>query len=153
MACVEDLMIFVRATRNGNTIDFEMLDKKKKAIAGAKIDSVKDNKWHKFNDYHRVTFVLDDQTGRDLRFLKDPDEVFWVDAAPMGQAPACPTSTSTEDDFSVESVTNNVLIVRNMNSKQCDYKFTLNFVGTMPNGTTGLIPYDPDWGNGNGGHN
>jgi hypothetical protein len=102
----------------------------------------------KAKDPHLFVFGLDADPNLKLRFLKDPDAVMQIVSENGGANPCKPNK---ELGFEVISVSDDTLIVSNLNGKPCDYKFTLNFVGTSPDGASHFIPYDPIWGNGNGG--
>lgn len=152
MACCETRDITIRATEDSSKsggVKFEMFEHGTKVpdetIACHKSDAMKKD------DHHLVAFQLQADHGLDLRFLKDRDEVMWVKTGNPSSAPACPQKSAKDPDFAIDGVTDKKLVVKNLNTRAGKHRFVLNFIGTRPDGTTGLIQYDPIWGNANGG--
>lgn len=152
MAYCETRTITIKARKDKSQNDGVAwsMEENGSTIAGDTIQAAKHNTMAK-DDPHLFIFMLDADRGLKLRFLKDPDEVMWVKAGSEHSAPACPNNSSKESEFEIVSVNDETLMVSNLNSQKCKHKFVLNFMGKKPDGSTGLIQYDPIWGNTNGG--
>lgn len=73
---------------------------------------------------HVIHFMLDDQTGRGLKF--DPSGAFWADKNLAG---GCPSAGSNCDQTSILSCTDKQLTVQNTNDGQaCTVHYQLNLV-------------------------
>jgi hypothetical protein len=97
-------------------------------------------------DHHRIRFEIAKFGDADLRFAPEKSDVMWADRK------SCPTARIHMDDvFWVDKVDDEGkwIDVINMNLKEEDFHFTLNFVKKNTNGP--LIPLDPPGGNENGG--
>lgn len=148
MACIEqrEITIEARPGAKSGEIEWEMSEKGNR-ITNEVIPCNKTPPAKKETDHHEVTFKLKTKQGLQLSFLNDPDNVMWVQPGNH-----CPKNPVTDRDFEIQSVGTDTLVVRNYNRRQCDHKFTLNFLGKRPGEPdTRLIQYDPSWGNGNGG--
>jgi hypothetical protein len=148
MACIERRTITIEATPGAQSgeIDWRMISNGS-PVPNEVISCSKSGTMKKDTDHHEVTFELKPSHGLKLSFLKDPDNVMWVQPGTN-----CPKNPAADRDFEIESVTDDRLVVRNYNRRKCDHKFTLNFLGKSPGESdTRLIQYDPGWGNGNGG--
>jgi hypothetical protein len=76
-----------------------------------------------------IHFMLDDQTGRDLRF--DQSDSFWAD---KNLAAGCPSAGASCDQTTVLSCNDKQLVVRNENSGEpCTVHYQLNFVDAQGN--------------------
>ena len=116
----------------------------------------KDRHGMRAHDYHLVEFVIDDQTGDDLRFPPVPHDAMWVEAGDLSNR-KCP-DVNTDSDYSVMEpicVTSDGkrLIVRNDNPREEDWVFTLNFVkrGEDEANRHRYVNWDPGGSNHNGG--
>lgn len=78
---------------------------------------------------HVLHFVLDDQTGRGLRF--DQSGAFWAD---KNLSSGCPSSGSTCDQTRVLSCTDDQLTVQNQNvGDPCTVHYQLNLLDSAGN--------------------
>lgn len=147
MSCVESRNVTITATRDAKTADgvkFTMSEDGKD-LPNETLTAKKTNS-NKASDYHKFTFTLVNRDGLDLEFVDNPFDVMWV--TPGNN---CPKHRSHDMDFNIGEIGRERLVVHNANSRACDLKFVLNFVGTRPDGKKGIIGYDPVWSNGNGG--
>lgn len=152
MSCVETRNITVRAERDStkpNGFGFTMVENGT-VIADDTIHAAKGG-GDKNSDYHTFIFTLENGAGSNLEFLDHPFDVMWVAPGNASQAPQCPPRRSSDADFNIGAIEPRRLVVHNANSRPCKHKFVLNFVGTKADGTRGIVPYDPIWGNTNGG--
>jgi len=146
MAYCELRSVTIEATRGDKAgrVDFSLSGD---GVTGERIACDKNQGMSK-EDPHLFVFQLKAEPSLKLRFLKDPDSVMQI----VSEGGVANQSHSNKAlGFDVVSVTDDVLVVSNLNDKKCDFKFTLNFVATA-GGSAQIIPYDPIWGNGNGGN-
>jgi hypothetical protein len=117
----------------------------------------KDRHGMKKQDYHLIEFVLDDETGEDLRFPNAPHEAMWVAKVDDLEHPVCPDRASESDYGVIEPMCvcdgGKRLIVRNDNPREEHYSFTLNFErgAEGANAAPEQVSWDPIIKNGNGG--
>lgn len=152
MACIETRNITVKAKRDPTSytgFDFSLWENGMK-VEDETIVSKKEPK-HKQSDHHKFIFKLENEEGSDLKFLDNSCDVMWVKPGNENQAGNCPKKRSNDRDFFVCDISPHELVVLNANSRKCMLKFVLNFVGTKADGSQGVVPYDPIWGNTNGG--
>lgn len=152
MSCVETRNITISARRDPTSyggFHFDMLENGKN-VPDDTIDCGKTDS-HKQSDYHKFVFTLENAADTDLQFVDNPFDVMWVAPGNENQAPRCPDRRAHDKDFNIGEIGPHRLVVHNANSRKCKHKFVLNFVGTRADGKRGVVPYDPIWGNTNGG--
>jgi hypothetical protein len=109
-------------------------------------------------DYHLVEFVLDDQTGDDLKFPSVPHDAMWVAEGGKRATRVCPDKDTVSDYSVMEPICvcdgQKRLIVRNDNPRKEDWAFTLNFVkrGEDDSDKSRYVNWDPGGSNNNGGN-
>jgi hypothetical protein len=112
----------------------------------------KDQHGMRKQDYHLVEFVLDDETGKQLRFPSSPHDAMWVAKVEDPAHPVCPDESTASDYKVIEPMCvcddGTRLIVRNDNPREEHYSFTLNLV---ERGSDQRVSWDPIIRNGNGG--
>ena len=143
----------VRAFIDGSQEDgvgFEMIDDDGSVTDTLVFDKKKDGL--KKDQYHRVIFTLQDDSGQKLLFPSDKDQAMWVAQGTETEIPNCPESRRHHGEFKAKEVgkQRNTLEVHNQNSKKCYYKFSLNFVRATDTGEMRLIRFDPITTNKNG---
>ena len=110
-------------------------------------NKTKDNM--KKSENYDLVFTLVNNDGLKLEFLQDTQHVMWVAKGSKSSAPACPQSHVTDPEFTVTSVTANVLDVTNTDQDECKFKFVLNFIDTGNHNKA--EQFDPIYDNQNGG--
>lgn len=109
------------------------------------------------HDFHLVEFVLNDETGEDLRFPHSPHDAMWVAKAGDPANSTCPGPDTAHDYSIIEplgvSDDGQRLIVRNDNPAEEHWAFTLNLVpgGKQQATAADYVSWDPIIKNGNGG--
>jgi len=117
----------------------------------------KDRHGMRAHDYHLVEFVLDDQTGDDLKFPPVPHDAMWVSEGAERANRKCPDMNTVSDYSVMEPICvcdgGERLIIRNDNPRKEDWAFTLNFVkrGENPAERSRYVSWDPGGTNQNGG--
>lgn len=151
MACCESRDITIKATRDSAGEHHFAMFENGQPVIGDELVSKKNGK-HSKEDYHKFTFTLENVGDSNLVFEDNPFDVMWVEAGNATTPGKCPKKRKTDEDFIVADVTADKLTVYNANHRGCMHQFVLNFIGILPDGTKGRVPYDPVWTNGNGGN-
>lgn len=120
----------------------------------------KDRHGMRGHDYHLLEFVLDDQSGDQLRFPKVPHDAMWVSKGheEPGER-VCPDMNTVSDYEVMEPISvspdRQRLIVRNDNPRKDHWVFTMNFVkqGQDESDHSRFVSWDPGGNNQNGGNN
>ena len=123
-------------------------------VHGDEIKCGKDRSGMSKKDPHKITFEINNRTSRNFLFPNDAKNAMWVG----NDATTCPKTAPTAEnpefpwkDFNVSN-DREQLSVKNLNSAEAQYKFSLNFVDADdPSGKS--CRYDPIWTNQNGGSN
>lgn len=109
------------------------------------------------HDYHLIEFVLDDHTGRGLKFPRVPHDAMWVAEGDEPEKRQCPDMHTVSNYDVMEpicvSADQKRLIVRNDNPRQEHWAFTLNFVAgdQDQSDASRYVSWDPGGNNQNGG--
>jgi len=107
MACIEQRTITIEAKPGAQPgqIDWTMSEKGSQ-VSGGVIQCKKGDAAKKETDHHEVSFELKTSGGLKLSFLKDEDDVMWVQPGS-----SCPTNRAGDRDFEIESVKDDRLVV------------------------------------------
>jgi len=145
MSNLKKCKVEIEASENGGNVSFK-LKSKYAHNGGLRFDN------EKKDDYYVVTFELDDDTNRGLRFPANADDAIWVALRTEAEGKlSCPTRRGTVPNVKPLYVTpsGQELVVFNNNADEESLTFRLNFVDSKepPN----EYKFDPPWENGNGG--
>lgn len=143
MSHLKECKVKIEASEVDGGVHFE-LDSKYQQNGGLRFDN------EKKDDYFVVTFKLDDDTERGLRFPADANDAIWVTVRSEADGKAsCPTARGSVPNIQPLYVTpsGQELVVFNKNADEESLTFRLNFVDAQGNAEK----YDPPWENGNGG--
>jgi hypothetical protein len=108
----------------------------------------------KTNDFHRVTFKLENTQGTNLKFARKGDAL-WVVEGDDKTRPSCPSTKPAEEPsgktLRVIRRHDHELVAHNNNNEKCEFSFALGVVTATDLDEYKVIPLDPGGSNQNGG--
>ena len=137
-------------------IDFRMFDESVDAhSAVTELIFSKDQEKMCTNDYHRVTFVLDNTKGTNVKFAPDKRDALWVVEGTDGKRPPCPKTRPAKapsgKTLRAIKIDDYEMVAHNNNNEECEFSFALGVVAASDVNATQVIPLDPGGSNQNGG--
>lgn len=106
------------------------------------------------NDYHRITFKLENTQGANLKFARREDAL-WVVEGDDKTRPPCPRTKPAQapsgKTLRLVGRHDLELIAHNNNNERCEFSFALGVVSATDLDEYKVIPLDPGGSNQNGG--
>lgn len=137
-------------------IDFRMFDESVDAhSAVTELIFSKDQEKMCTNDYHRVTFVLENTQGTNVKFAPDKRDALWVVEGTDDKRPPCPKTRPAKapsgKTLRAIKIDDYEMVAHNNNNEECEFSFALGVVAASDVNATQVIPLDPGGSNQNGG--
>lgn len=137
-------------------IDFRMYDESVDAnVPVSELVFSKDQEKMCTNDFHRVTFVLKNTQGTNVKFAPSKGDALWVVDGDATKRPPCPKSKPAKapsgKTLRAIKVDDYELVAHNNNNEACQFSFALGVVAASDVNATQVIPLDPGGSNQNGG--
>lgn len=109
----------------------------------------------KKKDFHKVTFVLKNTEGTNLKFAPEKRDALWVVEGDSKTRPKCPKTKPAKapsgKTLRAITVDDYELVAHNNNNEKCEFSFALGVVAASDVNATQVIPLDPGGSNQNGG--
>jgi hypothetical protein len=136
-------------------IDFRMYDSANAEPDQAVDELVFSKAGAKKEDYHKITFRLENTKGTNVKFAPKKDDALWVVEGDSKNRPACPKRKPSKKPsgktLRAITVDDYELVAHNNNNDECEFSFALGVVAASDVNATQVIPLDPGGSNQNGG--